>query len=158
MSYTIHDEPRPTGLGDWVVRPSAPLLASMVAGAWLAWPWFVVNAIALGSPTLRKEIALCAAAVAGTVVLAVALVLLHDRGVIVGRTPVRLSLLAISTWKLGMAYVVQNLQSRTFHVYEHYRGTVRNPARILIAGAFLRGFVLGLVDSDLWTIIVAGGV
>jgi hypothetical protein len=157
MSYAIPDEPRPTGLGHLVVRPSAPLFASMVAGAWMAWPWFVLNAIAMGSPTRRKEIAICLAAFAGTVMLAVAFVLLHERGVIVGRTRIRLALLAISSWKLVTAYWIHNLQSRTFHVYEYYRGEVRNPARILMIGAFLRTLVLGAFDSDLWVIIVAGG-
>jgi hypothetical protein len=157
MSYVIPDEPRPSGLRAWACRPSAPLLAGMVAGAWLAWPWFAVNSIALGSPTRRKELALCAAAVGGTVLLAIALVVLHDRGVIVGRTAIRLSLLAIATWKLTMAYAVNQLQSRTFDVYTYYGGVVRNPARVLLVGAALRSFVLGAFDSDLWIIIVAGG-
>ena len=49
MSYTIPDEPRPSPWNHLVVRPNAPLLASMLCGAWLAWPWFVVNAIAMGA-------------------------------------------------------------------------------------------------------------
>jgi hypothetical protein len=156
--YVIPDEPQPSGLGHLVVRPSAPLLATMLAGAWLAWPWFALNAFALGSPTRRKEVVLCAIAFAGTAALAIALVLLHERGVVVGLTAIRLALLGIATWKLAMAYWVCTVQSRTFHVYEHYRGVVRNPARVLIAGAILRAFVIGLVDSDLWRIILAGGV
>jgi hypothetical protein len=156
-TYRIADEPEPSGLGQWVVRPSAPLIASMVAGAWLAWPWFAFNALALGSPTRRREIAICGIAFAGTVALALALLYLHDHGVIVGETAIRISLLAIATWKLATAYAVHTLQSRTFHVYEYYRGIVRNPSRVLLAGALLRAVVIGAFDSDLWVIIVAGG-
>jgi hypothetical protein len=155
-SYVIADEPRPGPLGNYVVRPSAPLLAMMLGGAWLAWPWFIVNAIALGSPTRRREIAMVAIALAGTALLAVVALALVDAGIIHTETQARLAGLVIRTWKLGMACAVYTVQARTFHVFEYYGGAVRSPRVVLIAGLFLRGAVVGLVDSTLWRIIVGG--
>src|SRR5690606_15917739 len=48
MSYRIEDEPGSSALERAIVDPRWPLLASMFAGGWLAFPWFVVNAFALG--------------------------------------------------------------------------------------------------------------
>lgn len=157
MSYQIADEPGTTSLGHLVVRPSAPLLASMLCGAWLAWPWFAFNAIAMGSPTRRKEIAMCAAAFAGTAVLALILLALARWEVIESLTALRLAVLGIVTWKLGMTYWICNVQSRTFHVYEYYGGRIRAATTVMVTGMLARGFVLGLIDDPLWLIIVAGG-
>ncbi len=158
MSYQIADEPVETSLRSYVVRPSAPLLAAMLAGAWLAWPWFVFNAIAMGSPTRRKEIALCAAALGGTAALGAILLALLDAGILPRGVPLRLAVLAVVTFKLAITYHISAVQSRTFHVYEYYGGPVRSAGRILGAAFVLRGFVIGLVDHPLWIIIVAGGI
>lgn len=155
MSYQIADEPHESSLSAYVVRPSAPLLALMVCGAWLAWPWFAFNAIALGSPTRRREIALCAVAVAGTIVLGVIVLALWDAGLVRG-VGLELALLAITTWKLTLAYVVSTLQSRTFEVYEYYGGTVRSSRYVLGGGSFLHELVVDLIDHPLWVIIVTG--
>ena len=157
-SYVICDEPRPSPLRDYVVRPSAPLLAMMLGGAWLAWPWFIVNSIALGSPTRRREIAMVLIAIAGSALLAVTAIALVDAGVIHTETQARLAGLVIRTWKLGMACWLVTLQARTFHVYEYYGGTVRSARPVLIAGLFLRGIVVGLLDSPIWRIIVGGDI
>jgi hypothetical protein len=156
--YRIYDEPRPGGLGHLVVNPMFPLLAIMLAGAWLAWPWFVFNAVALGSPTRRKESAIAAIAVAGTVVLGLGLLAMVSRGVIESKLWIRLAVIVLVTWKLGLGYVLHTLQNRTFHVYEYYGGAVRNGMLLLAAGWFLRPMVLGLSDSVLWKLIAAGGV
>ena len=158
MTYQIADEPVETSLRSYVVRPSMPLLAIMFAGAWLAWPWFAFNAIAMGSPTRRKEIALCAAAFAGTAVLGAIVIALFDAGILPAGAPLRLAVLAVVTFKLTITYHISTVQSRTFHVYEYYGGPVRSASRILGASLLVRGFVIGLVDHPLWIIIVAGGV
>ncbi|HEX8107848.1 MAG TPA: hypothetical protein VF516_08955 [Kofleriaceae bacterium] len=158
MSYQIADEPVETSLRSYVVRPSAPLLAAMLAGAWLAWPWFAFNAIAMGSPTRRKEIALCAAAFAGTAVLGAIVIALFDAGLLPPGVPLRLAVLGVVAFKLAITYHISAVQSRTFHVYEYYGGPVRGAGRILGAAILLRGFVIGLVDHPLWIIIVASGV
>ena len=158
MSYQIADEPVETSLRSYVVRPSMPLLAIMFAGAWLAWPWFAFNAIAMGSPTRRKEIALCAAAFAGTAVLGASVIALLDARLLPAGAPLRLAVLGVVTFKLAISYHISAVQSRTFHVYEYYGGPVRNAGRILGAAFLVRGFVIGLVDHPLWIIIVAGAV
>ena len=158
MSYQIADQPVDTQLRDYVVRPSVPLLAAMLCGAWLAWPWFAFNAIAMGSPTRRKVVALCAVAFAGTAVLAAIVIALFEAGVLPRGAPLRLALLAIVSFKLGISYHLEMVQSRTFHVYQYYGGPVRNAGRLLAAGWIARGFVVGLVDHPLWIIVVSGAV
>jgi hypothetical protein len=158
MSYQIADEPIETSLRAYVVRPGAPLLALMLAGAWLSWPWFAFNAIAMGSPTRRKELALCAAAVLGTGVLGALVIALARADIITEGMPLRLAVLAIVTFKLAITYYISMVQDRTFHVYEYYGGPVREAGRVLTAGYLLRGLVIGLSDDPLWIIIVAGGV
>jgi hypothetical protein len=158
MSYQIADEPHETSLSAYVVKPDAPLLAIMVCGAWMAFPWFAFNAIAMGSPTKRKEIGLCIVAVAGTAILGALLLALVETGIVPLGTPFRFALLGIVTWKLGFAYYISTLQSRTFHVYEYYGGSVKSSGAVLATGYWLRSLVIGLVDDPLWIIIVAGGI
>lgn len=156
MTYQIADQPFDSRLRDYVVRPSVPLLATMLCGAWLAWPWFAFNAIAMGSPTRRREIALCAAAFAGTAALAWLVLELFDAGLIAKGIPLRLALLAITAFKLTMSYQLSIVQGRTFHVYEYYGGPVRNAGRVLSAGWLLHGLVLGLSEHPVWRIVVGG--
>lgn len=159
MTYQIADEPIETSLRSYVVRPTVPLLAVMVAGAWMSWPWFAFNAIAMGSPTRRKEIGLCAAAFAGTGLLAVLLLELIDLGVIRPEgMSLRLAILAIIAFKLTITHYISIVQERTFHVYEYYGGPVRGPGRLLLAGWLLSSVVIGLIDHPVWVIIVAGGL
>jgi len=159
MSYEIADEPVPSPDFDQLVcKPSAPLLALMVCGAWLAWPWFAINAFALGGPTKRQELRLCALGVAGSAALAAAIYGLVDAGVIESRLVLQLALLAVTTWKLGIAYRISTVQSRTFDVYTYYGGRVQNAFYVLVAGSYLRVLVLGLSDSPIWRVIVSGGL
>jgi hypothetical protein len=159
MSYTIADEPIPSEtFGNLVFRPSAPLLAMMTCGAWLAWPWFVVNSIALGSPTKRREIAMCLAGLGGSIVLGALVYALVGAGIIESRLGLELALLAVIAWKLGIAYAVCTVQSRTFSVYTYYGGAVRGAYYVLAAGMYLRAIVLGASEDPLWVIIVAGGL
>lgn len=158
MSYQIADEPHSTSLGDYVVRPTAPLLAAMVAGAWLSWPWFAFNAIAMGSPTKKKELALVAVAFVGTGVLAAIVIALVRSGILPPGIPTRLAVLGIVTFKLTITYYLSIVQDRTFHVYQYYGGSVRAAGAVLSAGYYLRGLVIGLSDDPLWIIIVAGGI
>jgi len=158
MSYQIADEPTETTLGKYVVRPSMPLLAAMVAGSWLSWPWFAFNAIAMGSPTKKKELLLVAGAFVGTAVLAMIVLALVRAGILPPGIPTRLAVLAIVTFKLVMSYYISIVQERTFHVYQYYGGSVWNPSIVLTLGYYLRSVVIGISDDPLWIIIVAGGI
>jgi hypothetical protein len=155
MAYLIPDEPRPTSLSRFAFRPTAPLVALMLSGAWLAWPWFAFNAFALGSPTRRKELALTAVAALGSAVLAATFLALYREGIIESDTALRLGLLAISTFKLGMGYAICQVQERTFHVYSYYGGTVRPAYGVLLAGYYLRSILLGGLDDPFWIIIIS---
>jgi len=53
--YRIIDEPRPGPLAQIAVNPVWPFLSVMMAGGWLAWPWFALNAFAIGSARKRAE-------------------------------------------------------------------------------------------------------
>jgi hypothetical protein len=157
MSYEIADEPSPSGdLGKLVFQPNAPLLAAMMCGAWLAWPWFILNSIAMGSPTRQREIKLSLLAVGGTVALGMLVFGLVDAGIIESALALRIALLGITCWKLGMAYLVSTVQSRTFHVYRYYGGAVQNAGYVLFAGMQLSGFVVDASENPLWHIIVSG--
>ncbi|MBA3462713.1 MAG: hypothetical protein H0T46_22340 [Deltaproteobacteria bacterium] len=158
MSYQIADEPTETSLGAYVVRPTAPLLAAMVCGSWLAWPWFAFNAIAMGSPTKRKELLIVAGAFVGTAVLAMLVIFLARGGYLPPGIPTRLAVLGIVTFKLSMTYYMSVVQERTFHVYEYYGGSVRNAGVVISLGYYLRSAVIGVSDDPLWIIIVAGGI
>ena len=158
MTYQIADQPVDSSLRDYVVRPGVPLFSIMLCGAWMAWPWFAFNAIAMGSPTMRKELALCAGAFLGTGVLAAIAIALARAGVLPQGAPFQLALLAIATFKLTITYYISAVQERTFHVYEYYGGKVRAAGAVLTAGYWLRGLVIGLSDDPLWVIIVAGGL
>ena len=157
MSYQVPDEPRASPFNRFVVRPSAPLLAAMLCGGWMTWPWFAFNSIAMGSPTRKKELTLCAIALAGTVVLAAIIKAMFLGGHLESRTAVRLVLLAVSTWKLGMAYWVCIVQSRTFEVYTYYGGQARQAVAILGAGYWIQTLLLGSTDDPFWIIILLGG-
>lgn len=157
MSYEIADEPTPSGdLGNLVFEPNAPLLAAMMCGAWLAWPWFIVNAIAMGSPTRQREIKLSLLAFGGTVALGLLVFGLVDAGIIESALALRIALLGITCWKLGMAYFIATIQSRTFHVYRYYGGRVQQAGYVLFAGMQVSGFVIDASENPLWHIIVSG--
>ena len=130
----------------------------MLCGAWLAWPWFAFNAIAMGSPTRRKELAMCVVAVAGTAVFGYIVLALVKNGVIESLVVRDLCFLAIAAWKMAMAYWVSTVQSRTFDVYTYYGGTVRQAHAVIAAGYWIRPLLLGGIDDPLWIIIIAGGV
>jgi hypothetical protein len=156
MAYAIADEPIESSRRHLVVDPSAPLLAEMVCGSWMSLPWFAFNAVAMGSPTRRKEIALCVLTLAVTTVLGATVLALRESGVIESRTVLRFAILGIVAWKLTMAYAIHTLQARTFHVYEYYGGPVRSASVVISTGWLLRDVVLGLSDDPLWEIIVSG--
>jgi hypothetical protein len=158
MSYKIPDEPEASRWNKYVVRPSGPLLAAMLCGAWLSWPWFAFNGYAMGSPTRRKELALCFAAIAGTALMAMGVLALLDSGVIVSTTALRIAALVIAAFKMGMSYYLSIVQGRTFGVYEYYGGQVRSAMAVIIVGTYLRTVIIGLVDDPIWRIIVSGGV
>lgn len=156
MSYQIADEPSSSDTrGKFVFRPSAALLALMLCGAWLAFPFFAANALALGSPTAKREVKLAALAMGAIVVLAVAIYSLVAFGVIESRLALRIALLVLESVKVGLAYTLSTIQSRTFNVYTYYGGTVQKTMLVVMGGRFVAPIIFSLSASPIWHAIVS---
>ena len=151
-TYRLTDEPEPSALSRWAVRPLHPMLGLMLGGGWIAWPWFVLNAYALGSPTRRREAAIAAGAALVSVGYALTVMLLVESELL----PVRVArylVIGLVALKLGAGYWIHVLQQRTFGIFEHFGGRVRDP-RILIGIALMvRLFVLSEL-TDFWQLVL----
>lgn len=158
-TYIIEDEPAAGGsLQRYIVDPQWPLLAVMMAGVWLGWPWLLFNGWALGSPNWRRQAWLLGVGLAVTVGLALAIVALWDADIIRTRTHVRLALLVVTVWKLGISYKVHALQSGTFELFRYYGGQPIHGLRIVLIGAYLGRALFAAIGSALWLIIISGGL
>lgn len=154
--YRIPDDPASGGLRRFAVGPQWPVMASMLVGAWLAWPWLVFNAFALGAPTRRTQartVALGSAAVVGA---GAGLLALIDAGWISGSLAIRLGLLAFFALKLGIVYSVVLPQTRAAAIIERQGAGLRSGLAVVGVGILLRPLVVGLVDSVLWRLVVSG--
>jgi hypothetical protein len=155
-TYRIQDEPSPSGLSHAVVNPMWPLLAAMLAGAWLALPWFALNSHALGSATRRREWVLAGVALPGTFLLLLGMALLRRQGVVPEGAMPYLAV-GLSVWKLTVAYLLYTLQHRSFALHEYYGGTVRNGMFVLLAGSFFGRRAVGeLLGQSLWALLLVG--
>ncbi len=136
MTYRIRDEPRPGALANVAVNPVWPLFGVMFGGAGLSWTWFLVNGAAIGSPTRRQELGwavggfLCALVLIQAILYLAANELLSPLGI-------RYCMVGLTVCKLSVSYWLFTLQSRSFHLYEHFGGRVRNGALVVVAGFFL---------------------
>ena len=144
--YRILDEPRPGALAQLAVNPLWPLLAIMFGGAWISWPWFVVNAFAIGSPTRWREVALAVGGFVGTAVLFVTLVKAAAGGLISG-VAIKYAVTFLVVWKLAVSYWLYVLQGRTFDLFEYFHGATRNGMLVVFAGYFLSRRLFSFVDS-----------
>lgn len=125
-TYHIPDEPRPGGLSHITVNPFWPLLCVMFAGAGVSWTWFVLNGIAMGSPTRKRELGIAIGGLAGNLALLLGVLGSYDRLGIDGQLALPYLLLVVVVWKIGVSYVLYMLQAGSFGIYEFYGGTVQN--------------------------------
>jgi hypothetical protein len=156
--YRIADEPQPSKWKSLATSPLFPLLAAMLAGQWLAWPWFILNGIAMGSPTRAKELRIILLALGGSVVGAFVVLVIPDEN----ELGWRLAALALTTWKLACAMVVHNLQARTWELFQHFEGN-SGQGRIGLGGVAVGAFIVrpllfGVIDSLFLKLIIAGGL
>lgn len=151
--YQIIDEPLPGSLGKMIVNPFWPLLGQMLGGAWLSWPWFLLNSHALGSATRKRETTLLAIAVAGTVVLSFLVAATAPSGQ--AFKPFGYALLGLRAFKLVMAYQLFIAQRRTFQIYETFGGTGRNAGAIVAVGYMLRQVIFSATDNLVVLLILA---
>lgn len=153
-AYRIPDEPLPGALSRLAVNPLWPLLGLMVGGPWAAWPWFLLNGHALGSPTRLREGLAVLLGLLGTVALVSTILTLDRRGVFT-TTTAQLALLLVTLWKIAISYYLYLTQSRSFGLYEYYGGPVRNGALVVIAVALAEPKLLAPV-KNLFVLLVLG--
>lgn len=153
-TYRIADEPAPGRLASAVVNPFWPLLAAMLAGFWLALPWFAVNSAAMGSATRRREWAWIAGGLAVSAALGGALLLAVESGAI-GVRAFRYGLVGLVAWRLAVAYAVYALQQPSFELHQHFGGAARNGALVVVAASFLApASLLGKEGAQLLALLV----
>jgi hypothetical protein len=143
--YAIADEPQPRALVRFAVNPFWPLLAFMFAGVWASWSWFLFNGYIVGSPTFGKECRIAMIGLAGAVIFfGIGGTFLGSHGYSVANPskylPYLLSVLLL--WKLWISYLLLHEQSRTFEIFLHYGGTVRNGVFAMIAAALFSPVVV----------------
>ncbi|MGN7743972.1 hypothetical protein ACTJKT_28835 [Pseudomonas sp. 22526] len=155
--YRIEDEPRPGALARFAVSPFWPLLALMMGGLWLGLPWFVLNSVAVGSPTRVREWIWVAVGVVGSVIIGLALISLLNNGYLSTQAQIQYALLVLVVWKLSIGYVLFTLQNATIELYQYYGGVLNRFAPLVaLAGAFvLKGLVVKLVPATLWYLVVS---
>ncbi len=154
-TYRIEDEPQSSQFSHLVVNPFWPLLGLMFGGTWLAWPWFVVNGFAVGSPTRWRELGWVIGGFIGSTVLAVTIFVLYNNNVIHSDSSIQYAILVLLVWKITVSYTVFTLQARTFELYEYYGGIVRNGIWVLLLATFLgRKAVLTLLPFELWILVM----
>lgn len=152
MSYRIEDEPGPSALEQAIVDPKWPLLASMFAGGWLAFPWFVVNAFALGGKRRYADLGI---AVAG-LILNLALILSASAllaAMVLNEQSYPYVLIVTIAVRLCAFYVLFLRQATPFELFRHFGGTPRNGMLLVVAGALLRGQVLGKLPLTLQVLL-----
>jgi hypothetical protein len=142
MSYRIVDEPGRSGLESMIVDPKWPFFASMFAGGWLAFPWFVVNAFALGGTRRYGDLAISLGGLAGNAAISVAMAVLLNSMILTERSFPFVMLLPVAV-RLVVFYVLYLRQQTTFELFQYFGGTARNGLILVIAGGFLRARVLG---------------
>lgn len=154
--YRLDDEPRPGALARLAVEPLWPLLGLMLGGAWLGLPWFVLNGIAVGSPTRVREAALAAIGLLGSLGLAFGLLYLWQGGVL-DKGGLQYAMLVLVVWKLAIGYALFVMQASTIELYQYYGGVLnRFGLPVVLLGAFfLRGLVLNLLPFTLWFLVLS---
>jgi len=151
-AYAIVDEPSPGRLVGAVVSPLWPLFALLFAGAWVALPWFVLNAFALGSATRARETFAAAAGLAGSLALAVAVLGLESRGAVPPGASDWVRLVVVA-WHLVVGFGLYLLQARSFAVWTQLGGPSRSGFWIVLLATVARGQVLS--GSPLWALTLS---
>jgi hypothetical protein len=114
----------------------------MFGGVWLSWSWFVINGIAVGSPTKRLEWSLIAGGLLGCVALIFGFVTVIEQELI-AEAYIKYLLLVLVAWKVGVTYALFHLQDHTIELYEYYGGTVKNGVFVVLASFFVSPLLLG---------------
>ena len=152
MSYKLADDPAPTSLNRFAVRPMWILIAYGACGPWLSWSWFAFNAYATGSPNRQRQLR---DVVIGYLVMTIAVgiawvavdFLPQGSGAYLGICLLALKF-AITVWHYQR-------QLEHFEIYEYFEGKVMRGWPPIAAGVMLAGPVLGNLP-DFWKVILLG--
>lgn len=156
MTYTITDEPKPTGLATYAVQPIWPLFAVMFAGSWLAWPWFVFNGFAVGSPTRWRELGAVIVGILGKAAIAAVTVLGNHYGLISKEALIWTLVIALDVWKIAITYWLYMTQDRTIELFTYMGGKLRNGIIGVFLGFFVgQRFMNNLLRVGLWAFVLA---
>jgi hypothetical protein len=146
--YRILDEPSPSALEQVIVNPIWPFFASMFAGAWLAYPWFVINAFALGGRRRYADLLLAMGGLLASAALLFLIVRLGSDGTLPGNAPKYAWLVAVGL-RLGVVYLLFLRQESLFSLYTHFGGRTRNAAILVMVGYLAKDKVLGALPGVL---------
>jgi len=146
--YRIIDEPAPAALEQFIVNPVWPLLGSMFGGAWLAYPWFVLNGFALGGKRRFQDLAIALVGVGASVASLLVISLLASRLLLDERSLPYAQLLPIGV-RLAIFYWLFMRQEQSFGLYSYFGGKSRNAMLVVMAGFFLRSRVLAALPFEL---------
>jgi hypothetical protein len=124
----------------------------MFGGIWLSWSWFLLNGIAVGSPTRKREWFWIGAGLAGSALLIFGLFNFVDAGVI-AKEYTKYAFLLVVVWKLGITYVLFSLQSHSIELYEYYGGHLRNGAYVIVAAYFVSPAIMDAMPAVLKTLL-----
>lgn len=151
-----------------VVKVIYPLLAWAVAGVWLSWPWFIFNAFAVGTDRRRPMFRILATGLTGSSALALLIFALAPESAFFIAPIWEMSghgsdvsiipylLIVLYGWKFSISLALSTQQARELDVYEYFGGSTRNGAFILVAGFFLRSWVLlTLLPVGWWTLVLS---
>jgi hypothetical protein len=152
--YHIPDEPLPTDLARFAVNPQWPMFAQMLAGSWLAIPWFVFNGLALGSPTRNREMLLAALSIAGVGALVFGLDYAQQIRLLDG-VWLRIAALSIIVLKIGVAYALYFSQARVFEIWRYYGGMPKSGLAVVLLGSYFGPQLLAAaVHSDFLHVVL----
>lgn len=140
--YHIADEPRPSRWANLAVHPMWPLFGHMFGGALLAWPWFVLNGMVVGSPTRWRELAIATSGFALSAALGFGLMTAAE-GQDIAERAVPYLVIGLTVFKIGISYYLFILQDRSFELYTYFGGVVRNGLPFVIIGAIAVRRLLG---------------
>jgi hypothetical protein len=119
--YPIVDDRRPGGLERYCVDPYWVMLALLLGGAWLGWPWFVLNAFALGATSKWREIGLVGASIALSFLLVG--VLLYARSARwISSQVFQYLVVVVPALKLGLGFLAFRSQEVSHAAYRYFGG------------------------------------
>lgn len=138
----------------WIVSPTWPLLATMLAGTWLGWTWFLLNGIGLNSDRKRAQYLLLFIGLVIAILMAVTLQTLLDHAVISSRVFEYLAILLVG-WKLYIGYRLCDEQRLDHELFEYFGGKSFGGGSVVMAGTLLRGTLFAMLPPGWWILVLS---